>query len=218
MAKSSLLKKQTFKSVHVAVVNEWATLVPSALFRTEDAEKYFQFNFSAADVNIHSEKIAAYDLVTVFACTKSLEETLNRIFDSPVLHHHSTSLLEGIHLAIKRTNDKTLLVNVRSGFIDVLITEGKKLIFMNSFPCRNSDDLCYYVMYVCDRLQLNPEMISMYLTGDIQEESTEYQLLYRYIRNIKFFAGPAVFDFSYVFKEIPGHIYFNLFSLALCES
>ena len=43
---SRILKNDRFKNTSVAVVNELSTLVPSALFRKEDAEKYFHFNLS----------------------------------------------------------------------------------------------------------------------------------------------------------------------------
>lgn len=216
--KSILLKKYKLKSATVAIVNELTTLVPSALFRKEDAEKYFHFNFHGVDAVILSENIRAYDSVNIFGLPEKINETLNQIFDQPAIHHHSTALLEGVHLSFKKTNEKTLLLNIRNRYVEIVVTEGKKLIFINAFQYSTIDDLIYYVMFACDRLQLNPENVLTSVMGEVERESDVYKLLYKYIRNLNFAMRPTVFDFSYAFKEIPAHYYFNLFSLALCES
>ncbi len=217
-AKSIILKNYEFKSTTVAVVNELSTLVPSALFREEDTEKYFRFNFNSNHSHILSESIRAFDVVNVFALSSSLNESVYRLFDHPAIHHHTSSLLQGVHLAFRKSNEKMLLINIRSGYVDIVVTEGKKLIFTNSFAFKNNDDLVYYVMFVCDRLQLDTESVSTFILGEVERESAMYHMLYKYIRNLNFAPRPSVFDFSYVFKEIPAHFYFNLFSLALCES
>jgi hypothetical protein len=216
--KSDLLKKNKFRTTTVSVINEFTTLVPSALFQKEDAEKYFHFNFDAKEVKVHSETIRAFDVVNVFAVSGPMVKAMDQIFDEPVIHHHTTALLEGVHLTFKKSNEQKVLLNVRREYVDIIVTENGKLVFINSFNCRNADDLVYYVLFVCDRLQLNPETVSMYVTGDVETESALYMLLYKYIRNISFAPGYDVFEFSYVFKGLPSHHYFNLYSLALCGS
>ena len=215
---SIILKNDSFKKASVAIVNELTTLIPSALFRKEDAEKYFHFNFNEEDTVIHSEHIRSFDAVNTFAISKPVEEAVNLIFNQPDIHHHETALLEGIFLSFKKSNDKTLLLNIRDGYVDIIVTEGKKLIFINTFSYKTGNDLLYYVMFACDRLQLNPEIISAILMGSVEKETETYHLLYKYIRNVSFSPRLNVFDFSYVFNEIPAHFFFNLFSLALCES
>jgi hypothetical protein len=216
--KSILLKKYQANNTVVEVLNGLSTLVPSALFREEDAADYFHFNFNEGDSTVHHEPVRAFDAVNVFGITRPLSESVNHLFGNCRLHHHATALLEGIHLSYKKSGEKLFFLNVRKEHLDIVVTEGKKLIFFNSFITKNIDDLVYYVMFVCDRLQLNPETVATYLLGDVERESAVYNQLYKYIRNVRFIARPDVFDFSYVFKDIPPHFYFNLFSLALCES
>jgi len=216
--KSVILKKNNFKTVNVEIVNELTTLVPVALFEEEDAGKYFQYNFSGDDLLIKSEKIPAFDAVNIYAVHESMNVSIHQLFDQPVIHHHATVLLQGIHLSFKKFNEKTLVINVRNHYVDIIITEGKQLIFFNSFQSNTVDDLVYYVMFVCDRLQLNPESVSAFLTGQVESESAIFHMLYKYIKNISFVSRTDFFEFSYVFEEIPSHFYFNLFCLALCES
>ena len=216
--KSILLKNFEFKTVTVSIANGENTLVPSALFRKEDAEKYFQFNFNNIPAHIYLENVRAFDMVNVFSVPPTISESVNHLFDNPSIHHHSTALLEGLNLAVKKSNEKLFMLNVRNGCIDIVVTEGRKLILMNSFSYNSVDDLVYYVMFVCDRLQLNPENIATFILGEVEKESAVHNMLYKYIRNIRFVSRKNIFDFSYAFKDISEHFYFDLFSIALCES
>jgi hypothetical protein len=216
--KSILLKNYNFKNVSVGIQNRQTTLVPSALFNEDDAAKYFHFNFNQDDATVLSEAVHGFDAVNVFGVPKLLAETMKHLFNGYHLHHHATALLNGIHLSFKKSGEKFFFLNIRKENIDIVVTEGKQLIFFNSFNYKSIDDLMYYVMFTCDRLQMNPETLSMVLMGEVERESAVYNLLYKYIRNLSFASRQDIFNFSYVFKEIPSHFYFNLFSLALCES
>jgi len=69
----------------------------------EDASKYFQFIFNVDNATIYWKHVRAYDAVNVFGVPKLLTETMNALFDNYHLHHHSTALLEGIHLSFKKS-------------------------------------------------------------------------------------------------------------------
>ncbi|MCX6290724.1 MAG: DUF3822 family protein [Bacteroidetes bacterium] len=216
--KSTILNNYEASTVHVEMVSELTTLVPSAIFKKEDQEKFFRFNFNKPDLVIHSEPVKGFDAVNVFAVPQVIGLAVDEIFRQPFFHHHSTSLLEGVHLSFKKVNEKTLVLHGRSGFVDVVVAEKGKLLFFNSFGFKTSEDLVYYIMFICDRLQLNPENILTSVSGKPDQGQGTYDLLYKYIRNLSRIRRPDVFEFSYVFREIPEHDYFDLFSLALCES
>lgn len=216
--KSIILKKDTIKSVHVEIINELTTIVPAALFHEDDAATYFNFNFSDIGSTLKTERIPFFDAINIYSLPESLNKTMHQLFEHPNVHHHSTVLLQGINLYMKKFNEKMLLLNIRNGYVDIIVTEGKQLVFINAFQYKTIDDLAYFVMFVCDRLQLNPETISTGLMGQVERESAIFHLLTKYIRNIRFVSRPDFFEYSYVFEEIPAHFYFNLFSLALCES
>jgi hypothetical protein len=215
---SIILKNYPFRSARVAIVNELTTLIPSALYREEDQKKYVEFNFDIPNAHIRSEQIHAFDAVNIYAFSEVLSQRVGQLFNTPVIYHHTTALLQGINPSFKKRDEKRMCIHVRTGFVDIVVTAGKKLIFINSFRFTDPDDLVYYVLFVSDRLQLNPEQVMTTLAGAVKKESSLFQLLYKYIRNLDFNSRPEAFNYSYVFNEAPAHHYFNLFSLALCES
>jgi hypothetical protein len=216
--KSSILKRGNYSSVSVEIINELSTIVPAALFHQQDAEKYYHFNFGSDDLLIQAEPITSYDAVNVFASSREFSESLNSLFGKHQVHHHAAVLLQGIHLSFNKMNGKLLVVNIRQDYIDIIVTEGKQLKLINSFNYKTTEDILYYVLFVCDRLQLNPESTQTYLMGQIEKESAAFHMLYKYIKELTFASHPGTFEFSYLFGEIPAHYYFNLFSLPLCES
>jgi hypothetical protein len=216
--KSIILKNLKYKSAAIAVANEFTTLVPSALFREEDVAKYFQYNFNRSDLHVHAEKISSFEAVNVFALPHSFEDSLNKFAERPVIFHQATALLSGVNLLFRKIHEKILVLNVGKSTVEIVVTGGRRLIFSNAFSYQSMEDLAYYVMFTCDRLQLNPETISTYVFGSVEKDSAVYRLLAKYIANIRFGARLNSYEFSYVFKDIPDHFYFHLFSLALCES
>jgi hypothetical protein len=72
------------------------------------------------------------------------------------------------------------------------------------------EDIAYYLIFVFEQLNLNPEEITLVLMGSVDRYSPVYDLLFRYIRNIDFAARNDSISYSYIFNEVPDHFYFSL--------
>jgi hypothetical protein len=218
-SQSGLLRKVEFREVNVCMQNQLYTFVPSGLFKENDAEKYFQFNHQQKEEHIiFSERIRAQDAVNVFAVSKLIHDSLRRMFEGFSLHHHTSALMEGLHLQYRNKTEKTLFINISQENFEVVVTEGKKLLLCNTFSYRSAEDLLYYILFVCEQLEVNPEMAETILCGEIEKESAVYKLLVKYIRNVSFATQTNAVEFSYGFSELPQHFYYTVFSQILCES
>jgi hypothetical protein len=99
--------------------------------------------------------------------------------------------------------------------IDIIVTENKKLILLNTFTWQTNEDILYYVMFVSEQLELNPEKFPMIVSGDIDDSSSIYQLLYRYVRNVTF--PDKHLTLEMLDDDFPFHHFALLYNLALCE-
>jgi hypothetical protein len=79
-----------------------------------------------------------------------------------------------------------MYLNVQEEQLDIIILEGDKLVLCNSFLFKTSEDFIYYVLFCLEQLKLNPDTIPLILSGAIEEEDSNYGILYMYIRNISF--------------------------------
>jgi hypothetical protein len=215
---SAIVKNVTFDKVSIQFSNNYYTFIPLTLFRKEDAEKYFFFNHSKKPQSkIETEKINGFDIVNIFSVNDQVSSSLKKVFNTFSVHHHITSLLQSVRLQSGKDNKRMLHVHFRSGWIDIIATEGRKLILCNSFNYKSVEDAVYYILLVCEQLSLNPHSVELVIMGELDEESAINKLMHKYIANIQFSERTNAAQFSYGFDKIPSHFYYSVFSHALCE-
>lgn len=207
----SELTKYKFKEVHLSISHAASTFVPSALFVEEDKEKYFLMNHSRhLEEKILSDYIGALDAHTIYSIDHSIFDYFQSIFPGIYFHHISTILVQNILIENKNRQSAALFAHVKPDHFELIFLKDHKLIFYNRFSYKTAEDFIYYILFVCEQLQLNPENTEIQLLGEIEKKSGIYALLYKYIRNIKFGKRSDTIGYSYGFNDIPAHYYYNL--------
>ena len=97
-----------------------------------------------------------------------------------------------------------------------MVIDKNQLKIYNSFNYQTKEDFVYYILFACEQLSLNPELIETEVFGELDKHSEYYSMLYTYIRNITISKSPGDFEYSYQFEDLPSHYYYNLFSQYLC--
>ena len=69
------------------------------------------------------------------------------------------------------------------GWLYLAIAQGKKLMLCNSFQAPDFTTAEYFVFLAMKKLQLNPEMSSIYFRTRLTEE--QEMSLYRYFRSVE---------------------------------
>ena len=110
-----------------------------------------------------------------------------------------------------------LFVNTGHAHIDILQIKDKKLDYYNTFRYNTAEDFMYYLVFVVEQLNLNPESVQLMLLGEIEKHSPLSDLMHKYIRNIQFLERNSDHRYSFVFDQLPGHYYYNLLNASLCE-
>jgi len=213
------LAEVQYRSVHVSVVNRFSTLIPSGLYEKGDEEKYFGFNISPEKkLLVMTNKLKTDGMVNVFGVAEPIAEAIKNSFPHSTLHHFSTPLIDGILLSASASHEKKMFLHLQKNSCEIVVTHGKKLILYNSFPCSETEECAYYVMFVAEQLKLNHSELELNLLGEIAKESVIKKLLSQYIGNVIFCKRPSMFEYSYDFNELPSHFYFPLISQHLCAS
>jgi hypothetical protein len=201
------------------VANRFSTLIPEGLFEKGDEEKYLRFNLSPENkMTVLSDKLKSEAIVNVFGVPESLADAVRKNFGQAVIHHFSTPLIEGILLSSSAANEKKMFLHLQKNSCEIIVTQGKRLILYNSFPCSETEECAYYVMFVAEQLKLNHQTLELNLLGDVGKDSAIENLLSQYIGNDVFGNRPSMFEYSYGFNDLPSHYYFPLISQHLCAS
>jgi hypothetical protein len=211
--------KNSFHSRRIIIANQRSTLIPAVLFSEAEKYDYLDFNMERAE-----DDVVLYDwlenlgIYNVFSIPGRLQKEIKSIFPDARVCHVSSILMETLYLNYKNLmGTGKVFLNVRDEEFDLTIFNGKQLRYFNSFPFKVADDLVYYLIFVMEQMNLNPEETPLILMGAAEKKSTLFEMLFRYIRNIEFATRNDSFDYSYVLNDIPGHFYYTLFNSEQCE-
>jgi hypothetical protein len=208
-----------WKNIVVSVKNTRFSVVPVSLFDKNYAASYLNISSNAQPEEVlFYNKEVSLEAVVVFGVQKTLVDWLNQKYPSKKIKyiHHMSALLEGI-VGADRSAEKKIYACVENHTLSIAVKEGNKILFHNSFLIQTADDFTYYCLYVMNVYGLSPETTSLVLLGNINNNSPEYQRIYKYVRKIEFIERPSILKYGFVFDEIPDHYYFDLFSLQLFE-
>jgi hypothetical protein len=206
-----------FRSLRVIIENNRSALIPSLLF--EESEKDVFLNFSVEpeeEEKVLFDRLIRLEIVNIFGVKSTLFDQVARFFPGAGICHVSSLLIESIWMNFKNLiTDKRIFIFVREEAFNMLIFEKKQLVYSNAFHFRAPEDLIYFVIFVMEQLDLNPEEVPVTLLGDIDTKTPHYELIFRYIRNVDFALRNESTGFSYVFDDVPGHCFYPLLNPVL---
>ncbi len=216
-----LLMAGFWHSIKLSVKSHKFSLVPASLFLKESMQDYLAVNSNVNNTveDMYFYKHISTNAVNVFAADKRLINWISSLYkNKPVqVIHQGSALIEGLLRHDDHTHEKTLFCILDRGLLHVFVSENQKLHYYNQFSIKSINDSLKYIMLVFREFGLNQRTQKVILWGNINQQSSQFQLLHKYIANISFGSKPSYMKFSYAFDEIPDHSYFDLFSIFLCE-
>ena len=112
-------------------------------------------------------------------------------------------------------NSRKLYTYIREQQMEVFCFDKGNLLLINSFPCKQTTDRVYYLLYVWQQLNYNQERDELHLTGILKDKEELLKELRNYLRQVFVISPKAEFNRSEISKieEIP----FDMQTLLLCE-
>ncbi|MGA3015355.1 MAG: DUF3822 family protein [Bacteroidales bacterium] len=203
-----------FHSVNGVISNSKFTLIPEALFIENEKESYFNFlHERESGETVYSDHLEHLGIYTVYSIPGFYRKVMEKAFPKAKYCHISSVLISNLWMSIKNTTGRKVFLNLREGQFDLLVFEGNQLKYCNAFHFLTAEDIAYYIIFVFEQLDLNPEEIRLVLLGNVDKFSPVYDLLFRYIRNIDFLIRKETVNYSYVFDDVPAHSYYTLINL-----
>ena len=198
-----------------------STLVPEALFDKKEEETVYEFNVakeSSHHQHLHHDHIKSVNAFSVYGIPSLFDDLIGKYFSGASVFHHSTAFIQSLFLKYMNQDTGNLLfVNTGASRLDLLRITGNKLNYYNSFTYHTAEDFMYYLIFVVEQLKLNPENIELIMTCELDKHSSLSDLVHKYIRSIRFADRNVDFRYSFVFDQLPGHYYYNLLNVAMCE-
>lgn len=202
---------QNFKSKSISFVNFANTLVPFELYEKEDKENLFALNHELNDEVLLEDNLRE-EIINLHAVPKLFFQTIKNILPAATLRSQSSILINNFtNLNLKV---ETMFLYLKDSFVNIVVTKGKNLLFQNKFNYVTKEDLLFYVLFSIQELNFSNEDINTIVYGNVTEN--EFNILYDYIRNIKYGNKLKDISCSNEFNSIENHCYSILYRQFLC--
>lgn len=207
-----------FKLVKIAYEGNKATLIPDQLFNPDEKENYFTFNFPQEKDELilcdHLLPLAAWH---IYAVPEAVVAETKIVFPKAKMTHASSLLIESIWVNYKnRINAPHVFMHLRDKIFDLVIFDGRQLNYFNTFSFRNPEDVAYYLIFVLEQLNFNPEKIPLVLLGTVELGNEVSELLLRYVRHVETGLRNEAYSYSYVLNHLPPQSFFPLLNFFSC--
>ncbi len=201
--------KLNFASSSVAFTNFPCTLVPNEVFQAENAKDILQLNSDIYEV-IKSDKLANSNTHLCYTVPSVISDIVFTFFPNASQKAQQTILID--KFSCNKNTDDNVYLYLNENILTITVFTNNKLLFNNSFDFNTKEDILYYTLFTFEQLKINTETVNVILYGDIIKGDSIYQLLYEYIRKIKFGSKPLHINLSSEFNSIQGYRFYALFS------
>jgi hypothetical protein len=210
--------KKHYHTLRIAVECNKSTLIPREIYSEETQTEFLKFNHQLEDFECcRHDYLPQVGAELVYGIPLCIIETLQENFPESEISGIPARMIENLlKLSQETTGDGKLCANVRASWVDILCIEKGKLRYFNCFRYRTREDLAYYIIFVMEQLGLNPDTINLMLMGNIERESERFELLYKYIRNIRLLDKSIKKRGKMMETGFSVSNYYNLLSFAKC--
>ncbi|MBT8317803.1 MAG: DUF3822 family protein [Lutibacter sp.] len=200
--------RNKYDSVSVVHSNNLVSQVPNVFLDRKNLSKYLEHTVKVLeDDYITIDEIYNSDIVNVYIPFININNFLLDTYGSFIYKHSSTILIEKLLNFYKHKEDDFCFVNVASNNFEIVVLKKGKFILFNSFNFSTKEDFIYYILFIAEQLNLNPEEFNLVLLGDIEKDSELYTILFQYVRNISFYKPT---NFPSELNHISAHSHFTL--------
>ncbi|MEI7662736.1 MAG: DUF3822 family protein [Bacteroidota bacterium] len=210
--------KSSFRQVKIAYEGKKSTLIPSSLFDPARLEDYLQFNFQPGkDEDVLADHLISMDSYQVFTIPVHIRQSILTHFPGSRIVLAASVLIESVWINYKnRINAPRVFLNLCATFFNLMIFDGRQMSYFNTFAFQNPEDVTYYLIFVLEQLNLNPETIPLIMLGNVERGDELVELLFKYVRHVEFGRRNEGYKYSYALNQLPPHVHSPLFNFFSC--
>ncbi|MCK9204510.1 MAG: DUF3822 family protein [Bacteroidales bacterium] len=210
--------KNQYKSIKIAYEGTKSTLIPAPLFDVKERDNYLRFSFAeGVEEKSFSDHLIPLDIQHVYAIPVTVYNTIKNHYPMVSMVSFASVVIESIWINYKnRINTNRVFLHIRENWFDLMIFDGHRMSYFNSFAYQNREDIIYYLIFVMEQLNHNPENMPVILLGNIEKNAPLSELLYKYVRHIEFARRNDAFKYSHTLDHFPSHFYYPLLNFQIC--
>jgi hypothetical protein len=212
------LLRLPYQKIRVMYITRTSTLIPFELFKPEQTKKLLEFNQPVGEFDeIHFNPVSFCASNIAFTVQTYLAGLFTEKFRNVVFYNQATAILKVAELNYFDSKGIILYIQLNKEFFDIAVTDNGKLIFYNNFLFSGSEDLTYFILYVCKQLTIDVHEAIFQITGELVEENQIVAGLPNFFNKIKPVDKLNGVSLTPVTRKIPLAKFASLLTLSNCE-
>ena len=208
-------RKEVFSLNH-----PFSTLIPADLFEKDNTRQYLALLFDLPDrqVFLHDE-VKSCEIINAYSLPETWWQAILSRFPAAAIRHFATPLLAGCHARMRsgsHPDGNATFCHLRQKMLDLVVFRSGKLLYFNSFPFHNREELVYYILFVLEQLAMDAHTTEVVLLGDMEKGAERTAFIKTFLGNVSTGSGPLKEHEVGVSGDPDLARHFNLLSLRLC--
>ena len=208
--------KHSYKRIRIYTANSNYLPVPFELFDEKQTETFYTQSYPK-DSNslIFHNILPKANVAMLYALNKTVYQLLKEQFPEARFYTTASPLTEYFAGKSYLGNSKKLYAYLRGKLLTILCFDRGKLLLLNSFLCKQTNDYIYYLLYTWKQLGYDQRQDELYLAGNLPDRNMLVLQLRKYLSQVYLIHPTDEFsrsEFSKI-EEIP----FDLLTSFLCD-
>lgn len=175
---------KSYQEIVVLHDNSINTFVPKPFFDKGNIASYLQYNVKIFETDFFAfDEIATYEMYNIYVPFVHINNFLLDQFESFDYKNVNSVLVQKVLDIAKNNDEKQVFVHLKENHFEIIVVKNQELLLFNSFEYNTPEDFIYYILFTFEQLQLNPEIVSLWLLGVITAEDICFKIAYKFIRN-----------------------------------
>ena len=150
--------------------NKLSVLIPDDLYEENNCLDYLKFNSRLiTNDTASSDYVEELDTHNIYIAYGNITNYLIEKFGSFEYFHYSTVLLKKLYSETLNDEKLRFYVNINKSYLNIIIFDGRKLDYINTFEYETKEDILYFILFVMeqnkmvnDETKINFNLIKIY--------------------------------------------------------
>lgn len=186
---SHLRLASTIDELKVFYAHSLFSLVPRSYFEEEKLSDYLKYNIHLLPTDeLSFDKLKKIEANLAYIPFTNINNYLFEKFGE-FTYKHVVSVFIDQCIKLADPEKTEMFIQVFPTHLSLCVFDEGELQIANNFDYYSPEDFIYYVLFVIENLKIDRENMNLWLGGAIEENSKIFDLLYAYIKEVKFLSG-----------------------------
>ncbi|MBK0382474.1 DUF3822 family protein [Pedobacter sp. SD-b] len=163
---SDLVLQANFSKTKISLPTQKFTFIPTGVYHKKDLENYAKYIQPADNEKVFTHALEKSGITVIYALPELLLDKLGASFPNAEIFPQLMPFYQGITFAFSQINSPQLFINVKPGFVEVIILNDHRFKFYNVFEYQNDDELLYFALLAAQQNKLRPANLTVKVSGN----------------------------------------------------